>query len=401
MADPFSGNVGGTAGTAWLSDITAGIGIGQSLAQGGTRADVQAATSAAKLTSNLGGFGSASSSVGSFAGDIANLTNIISGVQQGGVSGYTGAGINAAALLARTGTQLAGAGVFGASSGAIGSMASEIGAVAGPLAGAYSIYQFAKNWQSGSTGADALSGAQAGATIGTAIMPGIGTVAGAVIGGAVGAISSAFGGGKADPETMALDAYAPQFDKNPTIASSLTPAQNMTMLQGVFDAKNNSPGHSTPLEQYYGRMNSAGFVQDIFGQINSAMQSGKISPIATPQQIYSQVVAPYLASKTVNGQSLTIHTDGSGSFTTAHGSNFGGAMQAAVINTIGQWQSGQFNSKTVLGAGNTINVPAYAGTAMLQALPTQLAQQNQQQQLATLMKTFPLASLTAWSAPQG
>jgi hypothetical protein len=396
MADPFSGNVGGTAGSAWLSDISAGIGIAGNIAHGGAKADVQAATSAAKLTSNLGGFGTASGTVGSFAADVSNLANIITGIQQGGVTGLTGAGINTAALAARVGGQLAASGAFGASSGAIGSMASQIGAVAGPLAGAYSIYQFAKNWQSGATGADALSGAQTGATIGTAIMPGVGTLVGAGIGAAVGAISSAFGGGKADPETMGLNNYVPQYNKNPALAAQLNPAQNYQLLAGIFDAKDNSPGHSTPQEIHYGRMGEGAFMNDVFTQINSAMQSGKISPISTPQQIYDQVVNPYLTSK---GMGIT----SGGPYITAQGNNFGNAMKAAVTNLIGQWQSGAVNSKSAIGiSGQTDpNMPAYVGTSMLQQLPQELATQTAQQQVTTMMQMFPISAMQAWSAPQG
>jgi hypothetical protein len=373
MADPFSGNVGGTAGTAWLTDIQQGMGIAQDIQQGGLKGDIQAAQSAAKLGSNLGMFGSSSSAVGGFASDVANLGNIIQGIQQGGVAGYGGAAVNAAALAART--------------GALGGMSGAIGAVAGPLAGAVSLYQFAQNWQSGNTGGDALRGAQTGATIGAVVGP-EGALVGAVIGGAVGAISSAFGGGKADPETMALENYAPQFNKDPTIASSLTAAQNMTMLAGVFDAKNNSPGHSTPLEQYYGRMGEQAFTNDIFSQINSAMQSGKVSPLSTAQTLYQQVVAPYLASKSANGQSLTI---GAGnSWTTAHGTPFANAMQAAVVGLIGQWQSGAYTSKTVMGAGNTTNPPAYQGWNILQSKNAQAGAANIGTQLQALMAALPI-----------
>lgn len=383
MADPFSGNIGGQTGSAWLSEISSGLGMIQSMQQGTLKGDVQAGESAAKLAANLGAFGSTSAAVGGFTADVANLGNIISGIQQGGVAGYTGAGINTAALAGRIGAQAAQSGLI--SQGA-GQVAGEIGAVAGPLAGAYSLYNFAKNWQSGATGSEALQGAATGATIGAIGGP-IGALAGAVIGGAVGAISSAFGGGRADPETMGLNNYAPAFNKNPAIAASLTPAQNYQMLAGVFDAKDNSPGHSTALEQHYGRMGEGAFINDVFAQVNNAVQSGKISATASPAQIYNQVVNPYLTSR-----GMGIQTNGSQNFTTSSGTNFGGAMQAAVQNLIGQWQSGALTAKSNIGiSGQTdAGIPAYAGVATLQQPAAQTTQQTVQQQLASIIGSFPM-----------
>lgn len=383
MADPFSGNVGGQTGSAWLSDISSGLGMIQSMQQGTLKGDVQAAQSAAKLGSNLGLFGGSSGAVGGFTADVANLGNIIQGIQQGGVSGYTGAGINTAALAGRIGAQAAQSGLI--SQGA-GQVAGEVGAVAGPLAGAYSLYNFAKNWQSGATGSEAIQGAETGATIGAVVGP-EGALVGALIGGAVGAISSAFGGGRADPETMGLNNYAPAYNKNPAIAASLTPAQNYQMLAGVFDAKDNSPGHSTALEQHYGRMGEGAFINDVFSQINSAIQSGQIAPNASAQQIYSQVVNPYLTSR-----GMGIQTNGSQNYTTSSGTNFGGAMQAAVQNMIGQWQSGQLTAKSNIGiSGQTdTGIPAYAGVAALAQPAAQQSAQTVQQQLQSIIGSFPM-----------
>lgn len=377
MADPFSGNVGGQTGSAWLSEISSGLGIFRDLQQGGIKADVHAAASAAKLGSNLGAFGSSAATVGGLAADVSNLGNIISGIQQGGVEGYGGAAINTAALAART--------------GALGSMSGTVGAVAGPLAGAISLYEFAKNWQSGATGSDALAGAQTGATIGAIAGP-MGALVGAGIGAAVGALSSAFGGGKADPETMGLNNYVPQFNKNPQIASMLNPAQNYQLLAGVFDAKDNAPGHSTALEQHYGRMGEGAFMNDVFTQVNNAIQSGQISSSATPAQIYSQVVNPYLQSR-----GMAIQTNGSQNFTTSSGNNFGGAMQAAVQSLIGQWQSGTLSGKSQIGiSGQTDpNMPAFAGSAIQAQPAAQQSAQTVQQQLQSIIGGFPIGGGTA------
>ena len=191
---------------------------------------------------------------------------------------------------------------------------------------------------------------------------------------------------------MALNNYVPAYQKNPAIASSLTSAQNYQLLAGVFDAKDNAPGHSTALEQHYGRMGEGAFMNDVFTQVNNAIQSGKISASTSPAQIYSQVVAPYLNSK-----GMGIQTNGSQNFTTSSGTNFGGAMQAAVQNLIGQWQSGKLTGKSSIGISGQTDpgMPAFAG-ASIQAQPAaQTAQQTVQQQLQSIISGFPLAGRIA------
>jgi hypothetical protein len=330
--------------------LGSGLGIASGIQQGGVQGDARAAAGAGnflgKVTGNTG--------LNMGATGLNDVLGLYSGIKQGGVGGYGQA--------LGSGTQLAGLASGNPALSAIG------GDIMAPLA----LYNFGKNWQSGATGQDALGGAEAGASIGS-IVPGIGTLLGGLIGGGVGALSSAFGGGKHDPETDALYKYLPQYNKDPSIAQNMSPANNFQELAGVFDAKNNTPGHSTPLEQQYGRMGEGAFLNDITGQINQAVQSGKINPNASASDIYSQVVNPYLSGKGMGIQS---------NWTDAHGQQFGNALQDAVTGLIGQWQSGQINNQTPLGVKGQADsgLQAYAGSNMapkynMQALQG-LLQQN-------------------------
>jgi hypothetical protein len=125
-------------------------------------------------------------------------------------------------------------------------------------------------------------------------------------------------------------------------------------------------------------------MNDIFTQVNSALSSGRISPNASAQQIYQQVVSPYFASK---GMGITSGWP----YTTAQGNNFGNAMQAAITNLIGQWQSGQLTSQSQIGiSGQTDpNMPTYGG----QGIPPQTQQQNVQTAFQPVQSAF--ASLGA------
>jgi hypothetical protein len=329
-----------TTDNNWLSGIESGIGTAAGAVGGafGTVAGLQlggakgyetAATSAAKAGANLGAFGSASGTVGSLAADVANLSNIITGVQQGGVTGYGSAGINAAALGART--------------GAFGTYSSAVGAAAAPLASALSVYNFAKQWQSGATGADALRGAQTGATIGTEFAPGVGTLAGAAIGAAVGAASSLFGPGRMDPENIGWDQYAQAYQQGGAAGvAGASPAQNFQMLSGIFDAR----GSNIPFYNQFGRMGENQFMSSMTSQINQALKSGTVSPTDSASTIYSKVVQPWINSMSPGGWQNT---------STAKGAPEKDAIGNLLTNMIGQWQSGQLTSASKVGiAGQTI-----------------------------------------------
>jgi hypothetical protein len=173
------------------------------------------------------------------------------------------------------------------------------GYIMAPLA----VYNAVKNWQSGNTGADALQGAEAGAAIGS-VVPGIGTLIGGLAGGAIGALSSAFGGGKPDPETGTWNQYLSQVNQLPAaqqqqVANMLTPQQAMTNLAGVMDAKNAAAGHSQPIEQVFGRMGENNLMTQMANEINQAYQAGQITPGESIGQQWNQTINPWLQSKGV------------------------------------------------------------------------------------------------------
>jgi hypothetical protein len=310
----------------WLSDISAGAGIYSGLQRGGARGEIQAGLGAEKLGANLGFFGGAKGAANTYAGELGNVLGIYSGLQQGGVAGYGGAAVNAAQLGARTGA-------FGAASG-------EIGAVAGEVAVPLAIYNFAENWQSGKTGSDAIQGAEAGAAIGSVVGP-IGTAAGLVIGGVVGALSSAFGPGAKDPESSYFAAYADAYGKGGAKAvQAATPPQTFQSLAGLFDLRSGQISPNVPMYNQYGRMGENQFTADMTGKINQALAKGLILKTATPAQIYSQVVAPWMKSWNKGDLSKDPH---------------GAAIQNMVTQLIGQWQKGQLTARTPVGIdGETI-----------------------------------------------
>lgn len=248
------------------------------------------------------------------------------------------------------------------------SVIQQIGSVVNVLATVYAVYNLVENYQSGATGSDAMQAASVGAGIGTMIFPGIGTAIGAVIGAAVGAIASAFGGGKQDPETQILYNYDAAFNANPAIAANNTPAQNFTILTGVMDGKNNSPGHATAIEQIFGRMGETNFTTQMMAQINKAITSGAVPANSTAEELYTAVVDPWLATYTGNygggqttGQIIPSDQD-------VKGNDFGNALVAAVTNLIGQWQNGTFTSTTPLDSGgdHLAGFVPYAGASAIQ-----------------------------------
>lgn len=359
--------------TTWLSDISSAIGLEAGIQRGGLGGATQAATSAAKLSTNLGAFGGSTGVAGTLAADVTNLGNIITGIQRGGVTGYSSAGINAAVLGART--------------GAFGGASSAVGAAAAPLASALSVYEFAKQWQSGATGADALAGAQTGATIGTEVLPGVGTLIGAGIGAAAGAVSSLFGPGREDPENIGWNQYAAAYQKGGARGvSGATPAQNYQMLAGIFDAR----GSNIPFYGKYGRMGEGQFMQGMTSQINQALAQGKISPNSSPQDIYSQVVQPWINQMSPGGWQNT---------STVHGAPEKQAVGNLLTNMIGQWQSGQMTSQSKVGiGGQTIPGLQSFGASGYNAQANQQNQsmtQNFTAQLQSMVSGFPIRAVTA------
>lgn len=267
---PSMGSMGSALGT-----IGSALGIAGGVQSGKPTGYAGAGLGATKLAASQNLFGGNSSSINAGAGAATNVLGIYNGINQGGVVGDTSAAANAAQLGARTGFL----------PGAVGTAA---GYVAAPLA----VYNFAKNYQSGATGSDAMNGAAAGAAVGS-VVPVVGTAIGAIAGGAIGALTSAFGPGAKDPETVGaqklLNATSAN-GNNPAVAGSVT--NPYLMLQGLMDQ------HSSelPIFQKYGRANSLGFVKDMTTQINTALRSGQISKSDTPDTVYQKVVQPWVNS---------------------------------------------------------------------------------------------------------
>lgn len=288
------GNLGGISmpSAPGLQPISAGLGAGANglgiysgLQQGGVGGDASAAVNAAQLANKAGVLPS-SSALNSGIGDAGNLLGIYNGIQQGGVGGDVGAAVNAAKL----GSSL---GAFGSASGAVGQAA---GYVAAPL----DLYNEVKNWQSGATGSDALSGAETGAAVGS-IIPGVGTLIGGLVGGAAGAISSAFGPGKVDPENQNFNQYTQAYNgaagnsqQQAQIAGSL---QNPYLpLAGYFDLRSGQMKGSNPIYSTYGRMGEGAFTNDLISKVQAAQASGTIKQGESATDAYNAVVQPWISS---------------------------------------------------------------------------------------------------------
>jgi hypothetical protein len=349
-----------------MSDVGSALGVVGGLKAGGVQGDAAAGISAARLGANLNAFGSASGEVGAGAAGAGNVLGIVSGLERGGASGYGGAAINAAQL----GNQL----------GMFGSQSSDVASVLGPAAAALAVYNFASTWQSGKTGSDALSGAEAGAAIGS-VVPGIGTVIGGVIGGAVGAISSAFGPGAKDPEQYTWQNYFSEYQKNPKALAQITPPQAFQTLAGIFDARSSD----VPIYAQFGRMGEGAFVNAMATKINQATASGQIAPGATPQEIYSKVIDPWIQQMP--------NAAGEGGKGWAKGGGYGGdvpAIKNLITTLIGQYTGGQLTNQTPIGINGQIDhtLPTYVGHVM-QPNPAKLAAQSNLAPLTTALTTFP------------
>ena len=299
----------------------------------GTAGQLVSGASLANRGLSAAGYGNAQ--LGGIVGGAGNALGVINGVERGGVMGYGSAAVNAATLANRFGAGIP---------------------FVGPASAALATYSAVKNWKSGNTKSDTIQGAEAGAAWGSLFGP-EGTVIGAGIGAAVGAVSSAFGGGTSSVEALNAQQYTAAFDKaspqqQSQMAMQASPAQNVQYLQGLMNGHNSSAGHESDLQAAFGKNNVAGFTTQMTNTINNAIGSGTLPKNATPQQIYSKVVAPWLASK----------AGGAKSGSDVKGSSVSAAEQASIMGVIGQWQSGGFNSKSKVGIkGQSINIPNYGG----------------------------------------
>jgi hypothetical protein len=336
-----------------------------SSAPSSTIGNLQLGLSAAGAANKVAGVAGAPTSQTSAAlGVLGGGLSVYNGLQQGGVSGYGSAAV---------GALRAGSGV--ASLAGDSTLAGGLSSAAGYLAAPLALYNFGKNWQSGATGSDALNGAEAGAAIGS-IIPGIGTVIGGLIGGAVGAVSSIAGGGKPDQESTNADALDQASAASSSNAAAVqqtleSPSSAFQYLAGIMDAKTNTPGHSQPIEQVFGREGETTLTNDMFNQINSQITSGAITPIANggisvktgggtvtygansaPEYLYNNVVSPWLTSQnaSINPNSVDVN-----------GANEGANLASSLEGLIGSWQTGTLNNTTPIGVSGQVDttLPTY------------------------------------------
>lgn len=339
LATGVSGLYDSLSGSNALSGVGNAAGIAGGIASGTPIGYTGAAINAGQLAGKAGAFGSDSGTAATGLQDLGAGLGIYQGIERGGVIGDTQAATGAARLATS-------AGYLGGSSGALASKLPIVGAALGA-------YQFAtQDTKSGATGADALGGAETGAEVGSAFGP-LGTLVGGVIGGVAGGVASAFGPGRMDPENINWDSYASAFSSNPADVNSASPTQNYQALAGIFDAR----GSSLPFYQTYGRMGENQFMTDMTSQINQAVQSGSISQTATPQDIYSQVVQPWINKMSPQGWQPT---------NTVGGAPEQGAVGNLLTNLIGEYQSDLQGGWTGVGGQQPFSsLPSFGGGAPL------------------------------------
>lgn len=357
----------------WASGAPANSAVSQALggtgnvANDGTAASVQAANDAALANAAGGGISSLANFASGAPADAA-VASQLGNVANDGTAAAVQAS-NDAALNATDG------GAAGAAAGQGAGLASDVGTALGALGAGYSLYNTVNNWQSGNTGSDALNGAETGASIGTMIVPGIGTVIGGLLGGAVGAASSAFGGGEHDPETTTWNKVAQAAQSNPSLFAGMSPSQLYQNLAGVMDAKNNSAGHSQPIEQVFGREGEGNLMDQLTGYLNQQYQAGGIKPGESIANQWSQTIAPWLASKNASIANQN----------TSSGTPEAPALTQDLQGLVSDWENGAFGAQTPMGiSGQTIGGLAnYAGLS-----PTQLAALNAASQPSQVLQNF-------------
>jgi hypothetical protein len=163
-----------------------------------------------------------------------------------------------------------------------------------------------------------------------------------------------------DAENVGWDQYAKAYQGAGSAGvAGASPAQNFQALTGIFDSR----GSSIPFYGKFGRMGENQFMTSMTGQINSALASGKLSKTASPQQIYSQVVEPWINGMSSNGWQNT---------NTAQGVPEKQAVGNLLTSLIGQWQTGQLNSTSKVG----INGQSISGLSPFGSAPQSQSNQS-------------------------
>jgi hypothetical protein len=332
-------------GSNTLSGVGNAAGVYSGIQQGGVTGYGSAAINAGQLAGKTGLYGSDAGTAATGLNDAGAALSVYSGIKQGGVYGDTQAATGAARLATS-------AGYLGGASGTLARDIPYVGAALGA-------YQFAtQDTKSGATGQDALGGAETGAEVGSAFGP-VGTVIGGVVGGVAGAVASAFGPGAMDPENVNWDNYAAAYDSNPQAVNGATPSQNYQALAGIFDSR----GTRIPFYNQFGRMGENRFITAMTQQINDALRAGKISSSSSPQQIYSTVVEPWINSMSPSGWQTTY---------TIKGAPEKGAIGNLLTNLIGEYQAGAYNQWIGVGGQQPFSgLPSFGGGSPV-APPTSL-----------------------------
>ena len=334
----------------YVGNLLSTAGLGNQAAAGMSAARLSTGANIAQGMNNIGGINQSgvNSAVSQFAGPLGNLAK--SYFSGGGTAGAVGGGTAGAVGDVTAGSYGAATAADGTpyfladSSGATDALASTgvpnwlsgFSAAGGEAAGGAGVGA-AGAGADVAAGADAAAGAGAGASaLGT-----IGAVAPYALAlAAIGYGASRIAGNPGAQEAQPWQNFVSAYNKSPSTAT-LNPASAYQDLASVMSAENNSPGHSQPIEQVFGRMGEQNLMQQMTQHINSQIAAGRIPRTATPQQIYSQVVAPWLASKNA----------GIANQYTSNGQAEAPALQADLTSLIGYWQSGLLSAGSKVGSG--------------------------------------------------
>jgi len=155
-----------------------------------------------------------------------------------------------------------------------------------------------------STAGAGATGAKVGLTAGTTVASAVGTGAAAgsfvpIIGTAVGAILGLVASGvfqhRQDPEVSNFNSAVALYNSQGP-AGILNIADKYLVLAGLFDLEPSQIKGNIPIYRKYGRMGEFKFLYDMCMQIYQAAQAGRISPNATVQDVFNNIVQPWINS---------------------------------------------------------------------------------------------------------